>query len=273
MKTNKFLYLAALFCLYGLNTYCNTNKKIINEFLSKPNPPVVLYISNPEIVTKFIPSDFYADSNLAFLPAKIHNMLSDEEIISLKKQYDSLFVKSLREVGFNVLTSDSLTNFFEKSNNNWKLSLAQITIEERRFNYGDQVSFSGFDVLFDTVFSIYEFNVWFELIPINNDTIKPVVLFAGNFVQDKINGRFVFNNNSRMYEYRYKFEEIKKDDISQLVVNSASTHSDYLFDYFLNKHLAKVENKVIETENLVRFDRNRNRVVKAEKNRFFVLDN
>lgn len=250
---------------------CNSQKNIVNDFVRPENMPHILFISFPDIITKFFPSDFDLDSNLAFMPPKIHNMLSDSQIASFKSTYDSLFVNSSLRAGFKMFKADSIAQFFDKSNFGWQLNLLQITFEEHRFQYWDQVNYSNFSVIFDTIISSYEFNVWYELIPINNDSIKPIILFSTEIIQDELKGKFVFNRNLRNYEYQYEINEVNSDDILKLVVKSADNHTDYLLDYFLNKYL-RSKNKINESQ-FLSFDRNRNKIVKSSGKRFYIVEN
>lgn len=249
---------------------CNTNKKFAKEFVRHENLPHILFISFPDIITKFVPSDFDIDSNLAYMPPKIHSMLTDSQIADYKLKYDSVFAASSLKAGFNFYKVDSLTQFFDKSAYGWQLNLAQITIEEHRFQYWDQANYSNFTVSFDTIISFYEFNVWYELIPVNNDTAKPVVLFATEFLQDNIRGKFVYNRQTGIYVYQYEFEEVNANDIAGLITNSADIHADYLFDYFLNVYL--VSNKKINDNTFLSYDRNRNKILNSNRKRFYIID-
>lgn len=272
MKIKKsILGVLSLCLLIGIIISCNTQKKIANEFVRHENLPHILFISFPDILTKFFPSDFDLDSNLAFMPPKVHNMFSDHQIAEFKSNYDSSFVDASTKAGLKMFKVDSIAQFFDKSAYGWQLNLIQITIEEHRFQYWDQLDYSRYSVIFDTIISSYEFNVWYELIPVNNDTAKPVVLFATETIQDKLKGRFVFNRISRVNEYQYEFEEVKAEDIANLVSKSADIHTDYLFDYFLNIYLKS--NKKINDNTFLSYDRNRNRIVNSNGKRFYEVEN
>ncbi len=199
----------------------------------------------------------------------------DDSIVSvLKEQYDSLVMQSLREAGFSVYDHNNLTQFFGNKGLMWQLSPVQITFEEHRIWYSDELPFSEYSYYFDTIFSEYQFNVWYELSPVNGDSTVPVhMLFSSVKDSDRLRGRFIFDWNLKSYRYVYDFYESDSLVFLNISADAAKKHANYLYDFFLNRYLYFNSSGKNEKYVYYTFDREKRKIEPARDNRFIFIQN
>jgi hypothetical protein len=226
------------FVLLALLSGCHTSRKMAKEFVLSEEMPAILFISSPAVYSEFFRPDQLRDSLNYFKPEKILYFIDDIFINVFSATYDKIISAGMRERGFAVFETDSVAGFFSDSGDKWQLTLQQVTFEEHRLIYEDEITFDEYSIVWDTVVSEYQFNVWFELLPVNADTTVPThVFFASASIVDNLKGRFVYDWGKGVYDYVYSFSEVEADDLYNLIAASALTHSDYLFDFFLNRYL------------------------------------
>jgi hypothetical protein len=261
-----------LLALLLVLTACRGPQQTAKEFAMSPQLPSILLISDPTIYTEFFRPDEIRDSLNFFKPEKIMHMMNDSVVENLKFAYNQVFVRSASEKGFQMYETDSITSFFSSNLSRWQLSLVQVTLEEHRVWFQDELNFSDYSVYFDTIISEFQYNVWFELIPVDADTSVPAhVLFSSVSVSDYINGKFTYDWGTRNYSYNYTFNPIDVYDIETMVIAAAMKHTDYLFDFFLNRHVFFNNKKSEKTKVYYSYDRRKKKVVPALDRRFVFL--
>ncbi len=217
---------------------CHPVRRTAQHFVQTENLPAILFFSTPAIYTEFFRPEEQRDSLNYYKPEKIMYYLDDTFLELFSVIYDSMLVNGLRSEGFRVFEQDSLADFFSFEGQKWQFSLQQITFEEHRLIYEDEITFTEYSVVWDTVISEFQFNVWFELLPVNKDTSVPAhVFFASLSISDDLEGKFVYDWGRGVYDYVYELTEVLSSDIMSLVAVAAIKHSEYLFDFFLNRHL------------------------------------
>jgi hypothetical protein len=217
---------------------CSSPRRVAREYAENVNLPSILFISTPLMLTEFYPPAEISDSLNYFKPEKLFHMMCDSFAGDLLQVFDTTFTSSLRKMGFTVFNEDSIAGFFASGHHKWQLSLVQANMEEHRVLIEDEVTFTDFSVVWDTVISEFQYNVWFELTPVNADSTVPVhLLFASAHLSDQVKGRFVYDWGARVYRYVYDFKEIEGDDFLHLITEAANTNAGYLFDFFLNRYL------------------------------------
>jgi hypothetical protein len=99
------------------------------------------------------------------------------------------------------------------------------------------------------------------------NTGKPIkVLFASNFISDKLDGRFRYDYSKSEAVYQYSIEQMLPTAAYTLARRSGEIHAGYYFDYLLNKTM---EESGIQEKYYVRFDRSSRKPIPAGRQRFF----
>jgi len=271
VTVNKGFPVFLLGLLLGL-TACRGPQHTAKEFVKSPQLPSILFISDPNIYTEFFRPDEIRDSLNFFKPEKIMYMMDDTVVENLKYAYDQVFVRSATERGFQMFETDSIAGFFSSDMSRWQLSLVQITIEEHRVWFQDELNFNDYSVYFDTIISEFQFNVWFELIPVDADTSVPAhVFFSSVNVSDYINGKFTYDWGTRNYTYNYTFKPVNEYDVETLIISAAMKHADYLFDFYLNRYVFFNNHKTQKNKVYYNYDQRKKKVVPALDRRFVFL--
>jgi len=252
---------------------CTGPKYLAKEFVKNDELPVILFIASPEIYTEFFRPVGFSDSLDFYKPEKIMHLLDDTLVSLLSEIYTNAISERIHARGFTLFEQDSIAHFFDNNYEKWQLQLVQLTFEEHRIVFEDELTFTDNSVQFDTVISEYQMNVWYELIPINADsTIPNHLLFASVSAQEIISGRFVYNQIVGEYIYKYEFFEANINDIFSMVAGASVSHANYLYDFFLNRYLyfnGNTHNNKIKQ--YYRYDIFRNKIIPALSNRFVFL--
>lgn len=271
MKSNFRISGLVFLIVLGLSS-CNEPLKLARHFSDNPDLPAILFISDPLVLIEFYPPDECNDSLNRYKPNKIFSMVEDSLTDAMASMFDTLFQEQSVEKGFQLYNTDSIADFFMLQKVKWQLSLVQLTFEEHRIMFSDVVNFADFDVTFDTVISSFEMNAWFELSPVNADSLLPVhLLFASANVADGIDGRFTFNKITGNYDYSYTFYPVITDDIVQLVFDASVVFSEYLFDFYMNAHVYFRLREPEKYKFYFHFDHEKSTVYPAGGNRFIFL--
>jgi len=251
-----------------LSFSCNSSKKLADEFVSLNKLPDILFISNPNVLIEFFPiSDSSSNIN-----EKLSHILDENSTKVIKEIYDSSFYKSLSHLGFDVYTNNDIAEFFANEDLSWQVSISQISIEEHQILYVDEVIVSDNILSFDTIISEYQFNVWFEVTPVNFDSEMPThVLFSSINIRDFVDGNFYNNWATGQNDYKYNYQQIKQDDIFNLIINASEKHSNYLFDYFMNRYVFFYSEKSSNKKIFYTYNKDKGKVQQAYNDRFIFL--
>ncbi len=269
MVKGKYL-ICLIFSLLILS--CSSPQRVAKEFLHKKELLPILYISNSAIYTEFYRPSEILDTLNYYKPEVLSSMLDDTLAGIMMNLYDEVFVDALRMYDFQVFTADSIAAFFSESRPAWQLSLVQTSIEEHRMWFEDEITFTDYSVIWDTVISQFQYNTWFELTPVNADSAIPTHLFfASVSVSDNINGRFVYDWGARVYSYVYDFYPVDVGDLFTLVASAAMTHGSYLFDFFLNRYVYFNCKKSEKMKFYFTYDIRKRKLLPAKENRFIFL--
>jgi len=270
LVNNSIFRLAGLSLVFLLA--CSSPKRVAREYARNVDLPSILYISTPFLYTEFHRPGEMGDSLNYFKPEKLVYALGDTLAEYLLNLYDSTFTASLRNMGFPLFSVDSIADFFSSERQKWQLSLVQASLEEHRIYIEDEVTFTDFSVVWDTVISEYQYNVWFELSPVNADSTVPVhLLFASTHVSDHVKGRFVYDWGARVYRYSYDFRDIIAEDFILLFKEAAITNAEYLYDYFLNRYLYFHYRNPQKIKLYYTYDHQKNKISPARGKRFIFM--
>lgn len=265
---SKFTLYFPVFFIYG----CVTTQRLAREFVENENKPRLLYMSEPQIYLEY---HRFQDKThpIFYYPEKLMHFFSDTEMVALKNAYDSIVVSSLKQMGFEIYAQYEFADFFGGDPSpGWIIQPVQMSFEEYRKQYQDIITFAFEEYLWDTIFSEYQFCVWYEFTPVNQGSDVPVfLLFAATSISDRIDGYFFYDRQARQYVYRYSPELIDKYAFWQFVTLSALTHAQYTFDFFLNKYLYDTRPKSIRKLQYYRWDWERRRLQQAYYRRFIFL--
>lgn len=250
---------------------CSSYQKISKEFVFRKQKPIILYFSQPQVFIDFFrPENKF--HNLYYYPEKITYFIEDLGYDMIVFNYDSVFTSKLQELGFNIYRQHELTDFFSDTSERWMIRLAQISLEERREVYQDVLTLGTEEYVWDTIISVYYFNIWFEFIPVNHHSdVSNFLLFAATYISDQISGFFIYDSKLSTYIYEYTFIPILKAEFLDLIKESAMLHAQYTFDFFMNLYLRSHKKFTKKKQLYFTWDWNRNRLKQSYYNRFIFL--
>jgi len=251
---------------------CNSPQKMAKEYVLNAEMPKILFISSPVIYSEFYRPEKLKDSLNYFKPEKIMYFIDETFLNEFSEVYDKNMISAMRDRGFAVFEPDSVASFFSGAENSWQLSLQQVTFEEHRLNYEDEITFDDYSIIWDTVISECQLNVWFELSPVNADSTVPTHMFFSSVsIADDLKGRFVYSWSLGGYDYVYTFTEVEVIDLYFLMATAVLNHSDYLYDFFLNRYL-HFSTPVKKTKGVYyKWDRSKQKLLPAGTARFLFL--
>lgn len=266
-KTNKLILLIILV----LASSCANQKHYAWKFVKNPNLQPILVIYDDNLYTVYNKPDASFDSLMQNKPPLIDKLVDNTTLHKLKTIYDSTLIAELKQIGFQTYTEQNISEFFSLGKPSWQLLIKQITFEEYRYIFTDDLYFSDYYITYDTILSDYEMNVWLELSPINNDSMPEYNFFSSFNMADMLKGKFTYNRNERLYKYDYSFYPIIENDFVNMAKNASLKHSQYLFDFFMNQFIFFNYKKANQTKEYMTFDRVNNKVIPAYTNRFIFL--
>ena len=254
-KKRVFLITPLLFFL----TSCVSLLLNTGDLMVRPDSKSILVLK-PAIVYR---DDVNGKDTLTVRP-DILRWVSDSVII---ENYYRSFTERLTLLGFKVYSESSLEKFLGDSSGLIVLNLSQLSLEEYCYNKREKEVFEEATYFQDFVLNAVSLNSWIEFQGVN--AVKPYkVLFASNFISDKVEGDFARQAMSGKVVYNYKLKSIQPSAVYTLARQSGSTHADYLYDYLLNLARGTVSH---ENEDYVRYNRKSRRIEPAAEERFFEL--
>jgi len=250
---------------------CNPTRKIGEKFTTNPELPPILVLFEPELYINYHKPNDNVDSLLRDKPPHIDKIINNESFDTIAINYKAEFIEQLKSFGFNVFNSENISDFFSMDTTAYQMTFVQMTIEEHRVDFSDEIKLDVTSVAFDTIISVFEFNVWIDFVPVSNDTLPKHLLFSSHSVADKILGRFGYVRREGNYFYNYTFFPVNVDDIIDLSLYAAKNHANYLFDYFMNRYIYFKYRKSDRVKYYYTYDKETGKIYNANMNRFIFM--
>jgi hypothetical protein len=172
-----------------------------------------------------------------------------------------------------VYSSDQIVEFLTLGNHAYQVHLAQIEVEESIY------PFRAEEVFFDSVLYFEDFdldkvslNSWFEISKLNDIQAENLVLYATDFVNQELEGRFTSNVFTGEVKFKYNLSPLALEDVYTLAAVAGERYANYIFDFIMNQYIYlnfpddKVPNVYLS------YDQNRKLLVPAGDRRFLFLD-
>ena len=140
---------------YALEFARSTNKK--NILLFTPKNIIKTNLKTYLLDTLKNANDDNSDS-LLFIKSIYLQNINDSLFLA---NYSLGYIKTLSSLGFNVYTSDRITDFLSNDTNNYRISIAQIELEETLYDYHDESTIYGETYYHDHTLNALYLNSWF----------------------------------------------------------------------------------------------------------------
>jgi len=271
----QFLSFAAFLIL--LFPSCTAERELAREFVNaKKDTPILLLTTDQLILSneklKRIP-DFDSlivstQDSLWLANTLFLDTLNDVQLISAFK---NKLKAELQYYGFKVYEKDSIEIFNTIENTKYTLKIAQFEAVEDNYIYRDEEVFPNSLVYYyNTTLNQVILNFWFEFSSSAYKNEK--IFFAGFPVSDKLESRFVIDNNTDKVSYQYKITPITLNEIYQLAEYSAQHSTNYLFNYLMNKYIKENLPSNVLIPKFFSYDRHSGFLYNNEKEQFTEID-
>ena len=277
MKYNRIGILFFVTMLIALLTSCTAERELAREFIkTKKDIPILLLstdrliLTNEKLkkITNFDSLKVATQDSLWTTKTLYLDSVNDAKLLSL---FYEKFKTELQYYGFKVFTQDSIDNFNAIETSKYTLNLAQTEISEDDYIYRDEEAFYNSLVYYhDNVINILKLNFWFEF---SASVFKNEKVFYSEFpISDKLESRFVLDNESDNVSYQYRITPIALDNIYQLTDYSAQRSANYFFNYLMNKYVKENLPTDIVAPKYFSYDYNTGFLFNNENDKFVELD-
>ncbi|PLX04738.1 MAG: hypothetical protein C0595_01990 [Marinilabiliales bacterium] len=160
---------------------CSPQTKLAREFVNKSNSYSVMLIQ-PEFIYKKNLNTNIVDS-LGITDVKLRDSILWEQSDFIKKIDDSLlianyslgFITELKNYNIKVYDENESAKFLSLDSNAWMVNIAQIQVEEEKYEYRDETEYYSYIYYHDHILNAVNINSWFEVSMINSNDQKPNV--------------------------------------------------------------------------------------------------
>ena len=273
----KFLFLFSFF--FSLFTSCTPELKLATNFV-KTHPEINLQLFTPDNLFKFNHkgediegfnslTDRQQDSAL-YASSKFLQYTNDSVFL---ENYMNSFIDELRALGFQVYLDHSVDSFLKEQPQSYIVNISQIQLDEYKFPIEDSEPF-GDSILYESFqLNGLDASSWFELTKINTPNPKKTVLYSSFTSSDGFEGRFILNQFTMDFRYKYKIDSLKMKDIYEMATYTGKKNASYLFDFFMNRYIAFQLAKVdMESEIWLHYNRFNNTFIPTEEEQFEVIN-
>jgi hypothetical protein len=186
-------------------------------------------------------------------------------------QFYAKLKEELGNYGFKVFEKDSLTDFNSLETSKYTLNIAQIEISEGEYIYRDEEVFPNSLMYYhDNTLNEVNLNFWFEF---SSSGFKNEKVFYSSFpINDKLESRFIIDNNTDKVSYQYKITPITLNDIYLQCDYSALRSSNYLYNYLMNNYIKENLPSNVTNPKYFSYDRFSGFVFNEENDRFIEID-
>ncbi|MCX6272023.1 MAG: hypothetical protein NTU44_12540 [Bacteroidetes bacterium] len=263
-----------------LSLSCSPQKRLAREAVDNFKPPAVLLLfpdfifktnsKTPDISGYASLSNDQKDS-VKYFNSKFIRFTEDSTLLRI---YYSSMCEELKNLGFKVLKENKLDSFLTLKEPAVVLSMVQAELEETADTALESEVFD--DSLYYSrqfILNVVRLNSWFELNRLNTpgDSIK--VLFSSFFVGDQVDGNFRRHPLIMDVNFKYRYMEIRLDDVYGLADFSGKKNAGYLFDLLLNNYINTRYPDAFRPGTYWHYNRFNNRLKPTSDDRFTIIDN
>lgn len=274
-KISNYILIVTLIVFFGS---CSPQKKLAREFVNKSNSYSVMLIK-PEFIYKKNLNTNIVDS-LGITDVKLRDSLLWERSDFIKKIDDSLlianyslgFITELRNYNINVYDENESAKFLSLDSNAWMINIAQIQIEEEKYEYRDETEYYSYIYYHDHLLNAVNINSWFEVSMINSNVQKPNVYYATNTITDELESSYDFDIFNDKMSYIYDIDTLNLSKIYEYSYLLGRIYATYTFDFIMNDYVNKHLGYPIKKEELLRYIPVSRALIPAGENRFISLD-
>ena len=257
---------------------CSWEREIAKQYVSQKPNIVLLAYSNSSLFKE----------NLRNISYENFWKLNQNEIDSsiqkskfLKNVDDSIFFVTfynsfydhLRTLGVNVLIDYQIDSFYNSNNNtNYNvIKVGQIELEEFNspkyfyYPYGNQYVERYENRTAESI------HVYLDLKKPTKTADSSIVLFNSDTIVDFVKGQFNYDSKENKFNFIREGKNVELKDIYLLAEVIAKQNAEYLYDYYLNKHIENQTGYKCDYYNYFHFDPKSKHLSKAYNNRFEII--
>jgi hypothetical protein len=273
------LKLPVLLILVFSISSCSIEKKMARQFNQQAHNISVLAlrtnyvfkIPDKEISVTNNQSDHVVDSLKMAKTLVLQHLNDDDEFLDF---FFSNFTSELKRYGVRLYQENEVERFFDVDTNAWVVSLAQLELEEFDYPIRETEVFGGTLFTFDYKINGIIFNTWFELSKVNEqDSVKPEILFASNYLYDEFYGNFHQNFFTGVVSYRMNHDTITVSNFLEFTANMGRLFAAYTYDYLLNSHLNRTVPPSKRSQYWYRYDPYRKMIFTTTEDKFIPMNN
>lgn len=270
----KILIVSLVFVLAS----CSPQLKLAREFVSNSNSYRVLVFEPREIIkhnlnTNIVDSlgitDEQERNSSLWESASFINKINDSLLIA---NYKLGFETEMKNYRVRVYDQSNLDEFMTADSNAWIVNVAQMEIEEQKYDYRDDAEFDGYVYFHDFKLNAVDINTWYEIHEINASTQDKKVYYATNTITDDLDSDFSYDVFSDKVKYNYDIDSLNTSKIYEYVYLLGRIYATYTYDLMLNRYVAEKLGQEIPKEQLLRYYPPNKSFFRAEENRFISLD-
>ncbi len=274
-KISNYIILVILIAFFGS---CSPQKKLAREFVNKSKSYSVMLIQ-PEFVYKKNLNTNIVDS-LGITDVKLRDSLLWEQSDFIQKIDDSLlianyslgFINELKNYNINVYDENESAEFLSLDSNAWMVNIAQLQIEEEKYEYRDETEYYSFIYYHDHLLNAVNINSWFEVSMVNSNEQKPNVYYATNTITDELESSYNFDIFNDKVSYIFNIDTLNLSKIYEYSYLLGRIYATYTFDFIMNDYVRKNLGYPIKKEELLRYIPISKSLIPAGENRFISLD-
>lgn len=274
-KISNYIILVILIAFFGS---CSPQKKLAREFVNKSKSYSVMLIQ-PEFVYKKNLNTNIVDS-LGITDVKLRDSLLWEQSDFIQKIDDSLlianyslgFINELKNYNINVYDENESAKFLSLDSNAWMVNIAQLQIEEEKYEYRDETEYYSFIYYHDHLLNAVNINSWFEVSMVNSNEQKPNVYYATNTITDELESSYNFDIFNDKVSYIFNIDTLNLSKIYEYSYLLGRIYATYTFDFIMNDYVRKNLGYPIKKEELLRYIPISKSLIPAGENRFISLD-
>lgn len=276
MKTiSNYLIVVILIAFFSS---CSPQKKLAREFVNKSKSYSVMLIE-PEFIYKKNLNTNVVDS-LGITDTKLRDSILWAQSDFIQKIDDSLlianyslgFINELKNYNINVYDKNESAKFLSLDSNAWMVNIAQLQIEEEKYEYRDETEYYSYIYYHDHLLNAVNINSWFEVSMVNSNNQKPNVYFATNTITDELESSYDFDIFNDKVSYIYDIDSLNLSKIYEYSYLLGRIYATYTFDYIMNDYVSKHLGYPIRKEEFLRYIPISRALVPAGENRFISLD-
>jgi hypothetical protein len=274
----KFSNLILIIVLISVLGSCSPQKNLARDFVNQAKSYSVMLIQ-PEFIYKKNLNTNIVDS-LGITDVKLRDSILWEQSDFIKKIDDSLlianyslgFITELRNYDINVYDENQSAKFLSLDSNAWLVNIAQIQIEEEKYEYRDETEYYSYVYYHDHLLNAVNVNSWFEVSMLNSNDQKPNVYYATNTITDELESSYDFDVFNDKVSYIYNIDTLNLSKIYEYSYLLGRIYATYTFDFIMNDYINKNLAYPLKKEEWLRYVPMSRSLITAGENRFISLE-